>query len=163
MKKFFLYFYTFTLFYFFIAAPPASANCCTGRGCNSANLPPYRCAPYYCDTQPECDAKAPAPAAGPAPPPCPVAGGTGTPTALGCIPNEPAAAIKLILPWAIKLGTGLAFLLFLYGASTLTPAGSDPQKVDTGKSIITSATAGLIFIILSMLLLRVIGVDILKL
>lgn len=163
MKKLGLFFTLlcfFTVYALFIAVPLASAGCCTGRGCNPAGLPPFHCAPYYCDTQPDCDDKA---AAGAPTPTCDVTGVTGTPTALGCIPNEPAAAIKLILPWAISLGTGLAFLLFLYGAFTLITAGSDPQKVDSGKSIITSAAAGLIFIILSILLLRVIGVDILKL
>ena len=163
MKKlfFFLCFYALLLLRLSV---PVSAGCCTGPGCNPASLPPYSCAPYHCDTQKDCDDKAPAPApaAGAATPTC-GADNSGTPTALGCIPNEPAAAIAKILPWAIRLGTGLAFLLFLYGAFTLITAGSDPQKVDTGKSIITSAAAGLIFIILSMLLLRVIGVDILEL
>lgn len=131
-----------------------------------------------CPNQPSCDVLSSAgttppgdpPPAAPAPA-APAAGvdtptcddGNGTPTALGCIPNQPAAAIAKILPWAIGLGTGLAFLLFLYGAFTLITAGSDPQKVDSGKSVITSAASGLIFIILSILLLRVIGIDILKL
>lgn len=144
---------------------------CTGANpitCQAGGTIGTRC----CSNQQACDILqsagssapgpvAPAPAAGAETPTCD--GGNGTPTALGCIPNEPAAAIAKILPWAIRLGTGLAFLLFLYGAFTLITAGSDPQKVDTGKSIITSAAAGLIFIILSVILLRVIGIDILQL
>jgi hypothetical protein len=157
MKKlfFFLCLYALLLLRFSV---PASAQCTPPD--DTGNCPAgIQCASGMCCPSPA-DCAAPAPG-GAATPTCD--GGTGTPTALGCIPNEPSAAIKLILPWAIKLGTGLAFLLFLYGAFTLITAGSDPQKVDTGKSIITSAAAGLIFIILSMLLLRVIGVDILQL
>ena len=84
-----------------------------------------------------------------------------TATALGCIANDPAQAIPDILAWAVSVGGGLAFLMFLYGAFVLITAGPDPQKVDQGKSIITSAISGLLFIILSVVLLRVIGVDIL--
>lgn len=160
-----------------ISPPPASAQspCTPARGV----CPDLTCQPpgfgqgaWCCPNTPDGNSACTniqggqpatgAPAAGAATPTC-GADNSGTPTALGCIPNQPAAAIAKILPWAIRLGTGLAFLLFLYGAFTLITAGSDPQKVDTGKSIITSAAAGLIFIILSVILLRVIGIDILKL
>ena len=86
-----------------------------------------------------------------------------TATALGCIPNDPAAAIPLIVNWAIGIGGGIAFLMLLYGAFTLITAGSNPEKVQEGKSVIGSAVSGLFFIILSVVLLRIIGVDILKL
>ena len=88
---------------------------------------------------------------------------TETATALGCIPNNPAAAIPKIVNWAVGVGGGIAFLMLLYGAFTLITAGSSPEKVQEGKSIIGSAVSGLFFIILSVVLLRIIGVDILKL
>ena len=89
--------------------------------------------------------------------------GTGTPTALGCIPNNPKQAIPLILNWAVGIGTGLGFLLLIYGAFTLITAGPNPENVDKGKSIITSAVSGLLFIILSVVLLKIIGISILGL
>lgn len=193
MKKlglFFTLFCFYAIYALFIAVPPASAvgqQCCTGATYNSSqnqceflnysgttggSISTYKntkcgsseaCNPNTntCISSVEAQSLGIVTPGGATTPTCD--NGNGTPTALGCIPNQPAEAIKLILPWAIRLGTGLAFLLFLYGAFTLITAGSDPQKVDTGKSIITSAAAGLIFIILSVILLRVIGIDILQL
>lgn len=126
--------------------PPNVWCCPTDGDCNDLNLRPQPAAP---------------PAAGAETPTCD--GGTGTPTALGCIPNEPAQAIPLILKWAIGVGGGLAFLLMLYGAFTLVTAAGNPEHVDKGKSIVTSAVAGLLFIIFSVVLLRIIGIEILKL
>ena len=88
---------------------------------------------------------------------------TQTATALGCIPNDPADAIPLIVNWAIGVGGGIAFLMLLYGAFTLITAGGNPEKVQEGKSIISSAVGGLFFIILSVVLLKIIGISILGL
>jgi len=89
-------------------------------------------------------------------------GSKGVDTALGCLPSEPSALALWVLTWAVRTGGGLAFLLSLWGAITIILAGGDPEKINQGKQIITAAISGLIFIILSIFLLRLIGYDILK-
>lgn len=82
-------------------------------------------------------------------------------TALGDIPTDPADLVKWILGWSIAMGGGIAFLLSLWGGVTVILAGGNPEKINEGKEIITSAVSGLLFIIFSIFLLRLIGVNIL--
>ena len=82
-------------------------------------------------------------------------------TALGCIPTAPDALVKWILGWSIAMGGGIAFLLSLWGGVTIILAGGNPEKINEGKEVITSAVSGLLFIIFSVFLLRLIGVDVL--
>ena len=83
-------------------------------------------------------------------------------TALGCIPTDPAELVKWILGWSIAMGGGIAFLLSLWGGVTIILAGGNPEKMNEGKEIITSAVSGLLFILFSVFLLRLIGVNILE-
>ena len=82
-------------------------------------------------------------------------------TALGYIPTDPAELVKWILGWSIAIGGGLAVLLSLWGGGTIILAGGNPEKINEGKEIITSAISGILFILFSVFLLRFIGVDIL--
>lgn len=82
-------------------------------------------------------------------------------TALGCIPTEPAELVKWVLGWSIAIGGGLAVLLSLWGGVTIILAGGNPEKINEGKEVITSAISGILFILFSVFLLRFIGVDIL--
>lgn len=82
-------------------------------------------------------------------------------TALGNIPTEPDILVKWILCNAIYIGSGLAFLLSLWGGVTIILGAGNPEKINEGKEIIGSAVSGLLFIIFSVFLLRLIGVDIL--
>ena len=84
-------------------------------------------------------------------------------TALGDIPTDPAALVRFILKYAILMGGGIAFLLSIWGGITIILGGGNPEKINEGKEIITSALGGLLFIILSIFLLRLIGLDILQL
>ena len=92
-----------------------------------------------------------------------VAGSNGVATGLGCIPTDPAELVKWILCNAILMGGGIAFLLCLWGGISIILAGGNPEKINEGKEIITSALSGLLFIVLSLFILRLIGVDILQL
>lgn len=83
-------------------------------------------------------------------------------TALGNIPTEPAALVQWILCNAVAMGGGIAFLLSVFGGLTIMLAGGNPEKINEGKEIIGSAITGLLFIIFSVVLLRIIGFDILK-
>lgn len=84
-------------------------------------------------------------------------------TALGCIPNDPAEFVAWILARAVGIGGGIAFLLMLWGGFQVITSAGDPQKLNDGKDILVSAAAGLLFIIFSLFLLRIVGVDILGL
>lgn len=87
----------------------------------------------------------------------------GVSTALGCIPIRVGPFVNNILTRAISIGGGIAFLLMLYGAFILITSAGNPENTKKGKEIITSAVVGLLFIIFSVFLLKLIGVDILQL
>ena len=88
-------------------------------------------------------------------------------TALGCISTkaEPGTGsfFESILRVAIGLGGGLALVLMLYGVFVVTTSAGIPDKLKEGSEVITSAITGLIFIILSVFLLNLIGINILGL
>jgi len=83
-------------------------------------------------------------------------------TAIGCIPvgsgNE---LINAILNIAIGLGGGIALALILYGVFIVTTSAGMPDKLKAGSEIITSAVVGLIFVLLSIFLINLIGINIL--
>lgn len=83
-------------------------------------------------------------------------------TALGCLPTDPLGLIKHFFPFLLGLGGLVAFSLIVFsGIQILTSAGN-PEKVQGAKETITSAVTGLLFIILSLFLLKLIGVDVLQ-
>jgi len=94
---------------------------------------------------------------------CTTTYGDGSITGLGCIPTDPGNLAKWILSKAILMGGGIAFLLSLFGGITIILAAGNPEKISQGKEIITSAISGILLIIFSVFLLRLIGVDILQL
>lgn len=67
------------------------------------------------------------------------------------------------MPWTIGLGSGIAFLLGIYGAFLIATASGDPEKVQAGKELITSAILGVVVIIFAVTILAVTGETILKL
>ena len=84
-------------------------------------------------------------------------------TALGCIPTDPRDFVAWLLARAIGIGGGIAFLLMIWGGFQVITAAGDPDRLNAGKEVITSAIAGLLLIIFSLFLLELIGVDILGL
>ena len=84
-------------------------------------------------------------------------------TTLGCIPTEPMDLVKWLFPYLLGFGGLAAFGLIVYSGFRLMTSSGDPQKIQGAKETITAAVTGLIFIILSLFLLRLIGVDILGL
>lgn len=90
--------------------------------------------------------------------------GKGAWTAIGCIPvNNLNSFVGWLLGRLIFVASGIAFLLMAVGAFQILTSAGTPEKVKAGKELITSALTGLIFIILSMFILKLIGVDILHL
>ena len=87
-------------------------------------------------------------------------------TAIGKICTSADAAdgfFASIIKIAVGLGGGLALILMLYGVFIVTTSAGIPDKLKEGSEIITSAIAGLIFILLSVFLLNLIGINILGL
>lgn len=83
-------------------------------------------------------------------------------TAIGCVPTEPTALIQGILKVAVGAGGGIAFLLMLSGVFQLITSQGNPEALKKGSEQIQSAIIGLLFIIFSVILLKIIGVDILS-
>ncbi len=77
--------------------------------------------------------------------------------------EELASKVNDIIPYAIGLGGLVAFFLMIFGGLQIILSGGNPEKVKAGKEIITSAIAGLLLIIFSVFILRLIGVDLLNL
>ena len=84
-------------------------------------------------------------------------------TAIGCFGGDsPNAFIASFIRLGTGLGGGVAFLLILFsGFQRITSAGN-PEKLHEAKELMTAAISGLLLIIFSVFLLRLIGVDILQ-
>lgn len=85
-------------------------------------------------------------------------------TAIGCIPiDDPNALIGFFLKWGIGIGGGIAFLLILVAGFQIMTSRGDPNQLKAGQELLTSAIAGLLLLIFSVIILKIIGVDILQL
>lgn len=83
-------------------------------------------------------------------------------TALGCIPiTKPNDMVTFILRWALGIAGGIAILLVIAAGFIIITSSGDPKKVQGGKELLTAAIAGLVLIIFSTFILRIIGVNIL--
>jgi len=73
-----------------------------------------------------------------------------------------ALSVQKILTYSMGIGGIIAFLLIVFGGFQIILSAGNPEKIKAGKEIITSAIAGLLLIIFSVFILRLIGYDILK-
>jgi len=93
-----------------------------------------------------------------------VSGGTGINSAIGCINVSSLSGFTgWLLTWGIGVAGGIALLLILYSAFLITTSAGDPKKLQAGQEQLTSAVTGLVLVIFSIFILKVIGVDIFKL
>ncbi len=84
-------------------------------------------------------------------------------TAIGCVPTKPQAFVEGVLRF-ISLGVGaIALLLMVLGAIKMITSDGSAEAIQAGKDQFVAALLGLLFVIFSVLLLQVIGVDILGL
>ncbi|GEM_PF-4009100 len=79
------------------------------------------------------------------------------PTPLGCVELTAAGFGAWILRLGISLGTLLAVLLLIIGGYGVATSAGNPENLEKAKSQITAAIAGLLFILLSVLILNTIG------
>lgn len=84
-------------------------------------------------------------------------------TALGCIESDITKFIgNAILYWGIGLGGGFALLCIIYAAFMMQSSQGNPEKLKKAQEMITSCIMGLMLIIFSVFILKLIGVNILK-
>lgn len=126
---------------------------------------------FCCDTQDECDSFTPPTSSLPATKTtilsdlwCDPAG-TELNTAIGCIPilSSKEAFLSFLLKWAVGIGGGIAFLLIIYAGFMIMTSAGNPERLKAGQELLTSAISGLILLIFSVVILKIIGVDILGL
>ncbi len=83
-------------------------------------------------------------------------------TAIGCIPFEDSNELtQFFLRWALGISGGIAILLIIYASFTIITSTGDPRRMQGGKELLTSAIAGVMLIIFSVFILRILGVNIL--
>jgi len=82
-------------------------------------------------------------------------------TAIGCIPLDTNDFTIAIIRYAIGLAGFTALVIMLIATIIILTGGSNPEQVKKGKEIFTSAIMGLLFIIFSAVILKIINQDIL--
>lgn len=83
-------------------------------------------------------------------------------TAIGCIPTSPSGLVQSLLKVITSAAGGIALLLMIAGAFQMITSQGNPDSLKKGQEQFTSAIIGLLFIIFSVLLLQIIGVNILS-
>ncbi|OGG03942.1 hypothetical protein A2W14_05750 [Candidatus Gottesmanbacteria bacterium RBG_16_37_8] len=83
-------------------------------------------------------------------------------TVLGCFSTKPEKFVQSILTIVFGAAGGIAFMAVLWGSATVLTSSGNPEKIQAGKDMITSSILGILIIVFSVFLLRVIGFDILK-
>lgn len=88
-------------------------------------------------------------------------GQTGIATGIGCVPVTPGGLVTKLFSIAMGIGGGIAFLMILIGSLQIQTSSGDPKRLQEGREIIEGAIIGLLLIILSVVILRIVGVNIL--
>lgn len=92
-------------------------------------------------------------------------------TQLGCISTDlgdfsnretQGSVVNFVLRAIFNVSGGIAFLYLIYGAYVIMTGRGDPMRLNQGRSIIFGAVFGLIFVVLSTLILNLVVGDILK-
>lgn len=78
-------------------------------------------------------------------------------TAVGCIPTNAENIVSVIVRLGLGIGGGFALLNILAAGFLLTISQGNPKQTDEAKQRLTAAITGLLFIIVSVVLLHFIG------
>ena len=88
--------------------------------------------------------------------------GTECETALGNIPTDISGFAERILQIGIGLAGGISLILMVIGSIRVLTSSGEQQRLAGGRDMIVAAIAGLLFLIFSVLILKFIGVEIIK-
>jgi len=83
-------------------------------------------------------------------------------TAIGCIPLTLTGFISYLFSFGISLAGIVALLCIIYSAFQLQTSSANPEKIKNAQERLTSCILGLLLIIFSIFILKLIGVDILR-
>lgn len=85
-------------------------------------------------------------------------------TAIGCVPIEDTNALfSFLLRWGIGIAGGVAFLLIIYASIIIITSTGDPKRLQAGKELLGAALSGILLLIFSVFIMRIIGVNIIGL
>lgn len=84
-------------------------------------------------------------------------------TALGCLPYEYQPFVTALLRFLVGISGGISLAVMLTGVFRLMTSSGDPKQVQSGRDLFSAGIAGLLFVIFSVSLLRLVAADILKL
>lgn len=87
---------------------------------------------------------------------------TGVDTAIGIISTEPGGFVKSIFSLVLGLAGGIALILIIIGGYRVMASAGNPEAMQAAREQLISAVVGLLFIIFSLVILEIIGVDILR-
>jgi len=79
------------------------------------------------------------------------------------LPTRVSAVVNPLVTFFIAIAGGVAFLLLIYGGFKFMFSMGNPENVQQGREIITAAIIGLLIIVFSIFILRLIGISILGL
>lgn len=80
-------------------------------------------------------------------------------TELGCIPEDPISFAQKFYNVGLGVLGLISFLYILYGAYLITTSQGNPRKVADGKTYVFYAIAGLAFVLLIYLIIRLVAVE----
>jgi hypothetical protein len=84
-------------------------------------------------------------------------------TALGCLPYTYQPFVTTLLRFLIGISGGIALVVMLTGVFRLMTSGGDTKAIQSGRELFSAGVAGLLLVIFSVSLLRLVAADILKL
>lgn len=82
-------------------------------------------------------------------------------TDLGCIPDTPAGFAQKYFQIGLGIIGGVSFLGMVYGMIIIGTSQGNNIQVQKGKKIVTSSIVGLLLAIFSILIIKLIAIDIL--
>ncbi len=85
----------------------------------------------------------------------------GIQTGVGLISTDAASFINSIFTIILSISGGIALILIIVSGYQLSLSSGNPEKVKEAQGMLTAAIVGLVFIIFSVAILQIIGVDIL--
>jgi hypothetical protein len=89
-------------------------------------------------------------------------GSVGIQTAIGCIHTSTFNGfVGSVISFGMGIAGGIAFLLIILGGFQVLTSAGNPEQLNAGKELVGSAITGLLLIVFSIFLLKIIGVNIL--
>jgi len=84
-------------------------------------------------------------------------------TALGCIPYETKGFTSALLTFLAGTAGAISLVIMLIATIQIMTGGDNSEQVKKGKELFTGAVTGLLFIIFSVTLLKIVAGDIIQL